>query len=143
MGYTIYIKENDKYVPYLVLTYNYNNTNNALCLRKNVIGGENGYIEDYNGTIAKDIVYDGWLEMQSDVKYQETDVDKYLVNEFPKRFDTRLLNQIYNTELSFSEYGYEKGKYNNYEINRKFFILSLTELNSASRQYDNQTKNKW
>lgn len=142
LGYTIYLKENDKNVPYLVLTYNYNNTNNALCLRKNVVGGENGYIEDYNGTIAKDKVYDGWLEMTYGVKYQETDVDKYLVEEFTKRFDTRLLNQIYNTELSFSEYGYEKGKYNNYEINRKFFILSLTELNDYSAHYDNQTKNK-
>lgn len=137
-GYTIYIKENSKYVPYLVLTYNYNNTNDALCLRKNVVGGENGYVEDYNGTISKNKVYDGWLEMEGYVKYQETDVDKYLTEEFPKRFDTRLLNQIYNTELSFSKYGYEEG----YEINRKFFILSLTELNYSSAAYDNQTKNK-
>lgn len=49
LGYTIYIKEDNQYVPYLVLTYNYNNTNNALCLRKNVVGGSK-YIEDYNGT---------------------------------------------------------------------------------------------
>lgn len=143
LGYIIHIKENDKYVPYLVLTYNYNKTNNALCLRENVVGGEKGYIEDYNGTIAKDRVYDGWLEMASHVKYEETDVDKYLTGEFLKRFDSKLLNQIYNTELSFSEYGYEKGKYNNYEINRKFFILSLTELNDRSgAYYDHQTKNK-
>ena len=140
LGYTIHIKENNEYVPYLVLTYNYNGTNNALCLRKNVVGGSK-YIEDYNGTIAKDRVYDGWMEMQHDTKYQETDIDKYLTGEFLKRFDTKLLSKICNTELSFSEYGYEKGVYHNYEINRQFFILSLTELNYSGANRDNQTKN--
>lgn len=140
LGYTIYIKEDNEYVPYLVLTYNYNNTNNALCLRKNVVGGSK-YIEDYNGTISKDRIYDGWLEMQSDAKYQETDVDKYLTGEFLKRFDTNLLSKICNTKLSFSEYGYEKGVYHNYELNRQFFILSLTELNYRGTNHDNQTKN--
>lgn len=53
-----------------------------------------------------------------------------------------LMPTIYNTELSFSEYGYEKGVYNNYEINRKFFILSCTELNNYGINRDNQTKNK-
>lgn len=140
LGYTIYIKEDNEYVPYLVLAYNYNNTNNALCLRKNVVGGSK-YIEYYNGTIAKDRIYDGWLEMQSDTKYQETDVDKYLTGEFLERFDTKLLGRISNTELSFSEYGYEKGLYYNYEIGRQFFILSLTELNYSGINRDNQTKN--
>ena len=140
LGYTIYIKENNQYVPYLVLTYNYNNTNHALCLRKNVVGGSE-YIEDYNGTIVKDRIYDGWLKMQHDTKYQETDVDRYLTGEFLKRFDTNLLSKISNTELSFSEYGYEKGVYHNYEINRQFFILSLTELNYGGINRDNQTKN--
>lgn len=139
LDYTIYIKENDKYMPYLVLTYDYNNTNNALCLRKNVVGGENGYIEDYNGTIAKAKVYDGWVKMQNHFKYQETNVDKYLNGDFKKKFDSNLLDNIYDTELSFSEC--ENGNYNNYEINRKFFILSLTELN-YDLSFDNKTKNK-
>lgn len=139
-GNTIYIKENDIYTPYLVLTYNYNGTNNALCLRKNVIGGEGGYIEDYNGTIAKSKVYDGWMGMQSGVKYEETDVDKYLTGNFLKGIDARLSDKICDTELSFSQYGYESGVYDNYEINRKFFLLSLTELGCDN--YDNQTKNR-
>lgn len=140
LGYTIYIKENNEYVPYLVLTYNYNDTNNALCLRKNVVGGSE-YIEDYNGTIAKDRIYDGWMEMQHNTKYQETDVDKYLTGDFLKRFDTKLLGKICNTQISFSEYEYEKGVYHNYEINRQFFILSLTELNYSGTKLDNKTKN--
>ncbi len=140
LGYTIYIKEYNEYIPYLVLTYNYNGTNNALCLRKNVVGGSN-YIEDYNGTIAIDRIYDGWLEMQHDTKYQETKIDKYLTGEFLERFDTKLLKKICNTELNFSEYGYEKGVYHNYEINRQFFILSLTELNYSGANHDNKTKN--
>lgn len=140
--YTIYIKENEQYVPYLVLAYNYNHTNNAIVLRKNVIGGQEGYIEDFNGTISKDKIYDGWIEMQKGVKYQETDVDRYLTGEFLRRFDSKVLNKIANTQLSFSKYGYEAGVYDNDEIKRQFFILSLTELNDASAYQDHQTKNK-
>jgi len=133
-GYTIYIKENNEYIPYLVLTYNYNKTNNTLCLRKNVIGRETGYIEDYNGTISKDIVYNSWLLMKNNVRYEENDVDKYLTGEFLERFDNKLLSNILNTKLTFFEYDENR----EYEINRKFFILSFSELDS----YGNQTKSK-
>lgn len=142
LDYTIYINENDKYIPYLVLTYNYNKTNNCLCLRKNVIGGDNGYIIDFNGTVIKDKIYKDWIEMDGYDKYEETDVDKYLSGEFKKKFDNNFLSKIYDTQLSFSEYDYNNEKYKNYEINRKFFILSLTELNAYGSSFDNKTKNK-
>lgn len=142
LDYTIYINENDKYIPYLVLTYNYNKTNNCLCLRKNVIGGENGYIIDFNGTVVKDKIDKDWIEMDGYDKYEETDVDKYLSGEFEKKFDDNFLSKICNTQLSFSEYDYNNEKYKNYEISRKFFILSLTELNAYGSSFDNKTKNK-
>lgn len=142
LDYTIYINENDKYIPYLVLTYNYNKTNNCLCLRKNVIGGENGYIIDFNGTVVKDKIDKDWIEMDGYDKYEETDVDKYLSGEFENKFDDNFLSKICNTQLSFSEYDYNNEKYKNYEISRKFFILSLTELNAYGSSFDNKTKNK-
>ena len=39
-NYVVYIKENNKYVTYIVLDNNYNNTNNTLLIRENVLGGE-------------------------------------------------------------------------------------------------------
>lgn len=116
------------------ISYDYNKTNNTLCLRKNVIGRETGYIEDYNGTISKDIVYNSWLLMKNNVRYEENDVDKYLTGEFLERFDNKLLSNILNTKLTFFEYDENR----EYEINRKFFILSFSELDS----YGNQTKSK-
>lgn len=137
--YTVYIKEDLEYIPYLVLTYNYNKTGDALCLRKNIIGGKNGYIVDYNGTIAEDKIYDEWLNMYSYHDYEQTDIDKYLNGEFLNKIDKDMLNKISNTNLSFSDY--ENGVYNNYDITRKFFILSLTEL-GISTSFDNKSKNK-
>ena len=139
--YTVYIKESDKYIPYLVLTYNYNKTGNALLLRKNVIGGENGYTEELNGTIATDKVDNDWLPMSGNMYYYDTEVDKFLSDNFIKRFENDLLDKIVNTSLSFSDFSI--GRYSNYEINRKFFVLSVTELNSDyARDNDNKTENK-
>lgn len=135
---SIYIKENNEYITYLVLTYNYNNTKNALCLRKNVVGGQNGYIEDYNGTISKNIVYNNWIKMQNNVRYEETNVDKYLTGDFLNRFNSELLNKICNTHLNVSNY--ENGEYNSYVLDRQFFILSFTELDESGSSYDNQSK---
>ena len=139
--HTVYVKENDKYTPYLVLTYNYNRTGNALLLREKVIGGENGYTEEINGTIATDKVDKDWLEMSGNIYYYDTEVDKYLSDNFVKRFENNLLNKIVDTSLSFSNFS--NGLYDNYKINRKFFVLSVTELNSNyAHDNDNKTENK-
>ena len=72
--------------------------------------------------------------MKNNVRYEENDVDKYLTGEFLERFDNKLLSNILNTKLTFFEYDENR----EYEINRKFFILSFSELDS----YGNQTKSK-
>ena len=92
--HTVYVKENDKYTPYLVLTYNYNRTGNALLLRERVIGGENGYTEEMNGTIATDIVDNDWLSMSGNLYYYHTEVDKFLSDNFVKRFENDLLDLL-------------------------------------------------
>lgn len=76
--------------------------------------------------------------MQSYLKYEETDIDKYLTGEFQTRFDTNLLNKICDTNLNF--YRYENDISNNYEVTRKFFILSVKKLNANSIN-DAKTKN--
>ena len=60
-GYTVYIQENSKYVPYLVLTNNYNG--NTLLLRKDILDE----LRAYNDYFAY---------------YKDSIIDKYLNNEF-------------------------------------------------------------
>jgi len=121
----VYIKENEKYVAYLVLHNNFNGTGNTYLLRENVIGGTDGYIEDYNGSIMKETIYNGQLKMKKYARYETTEVDNFLNNEFLQRFDEFLLDKILDTELLLYDSALER---NVYTIKRKFFIPSLTEL---------------
>lgn len=116
-GYTVYIKENGKYTPYFVLDKNYMRTGNVLVLRKNIVGGEKGFTEDYNGTIAKDKIYDGQMTFG--------DAEVFLEEEFPKRFDKAFLDAVCLAELEYYDVFEEAADTVTYE---RFFMLSGKEL---------------
>lgn len=134
----IYLLEDGQYIPYLVLHNNYSNNSDTLLLRKNVIGNDEYYI-DYNGSITTEKIYKSHLEMSNVENYEESAVDDFLLNIFPQKFDQSFLNIVNNTKLSFSLFN--NGNYNNYEINRQFFILSFLELNTTD-VYQNKSNNK-
>lgn len=134
----VYLLEDGKYVPYLVLHNNYSNNDDTLLLRNNVIGNDEYYM-DYNGSIMIEKVYNSHLEMSNYIDYEKTAVDNFLLNTFPKKFEEKLLNIINNTEISISLNN--DGKYNNTKLNRKFFVLSFLELNTTDT-WDNQSTNK-
>lgn len=134
----VYLLEDGKYIPYIVLHNNYSNNFDTLLLRKNVIGNDEYYI-GYNGTIMTEKIYKSHLLMSDFEEYEDTEVDKFLLNIFPQRFEQNFLNIINNTKLDFSLYN--NGNYSNTEINRKFFILSFIELNTTDT-WENQSTNK-
>lgn len=134
----VYLLEDGKYIPYIVLHNNYSNNFDTLLLRKNVIGNDE-YYTGYNDSIMTEKIYKSHLLMSDFEKYEDTEVDKFLLNIFPQRFEQNFLNIINNTKLAFSLYS--NGNYNNAEINRKFFILSFLELNTTDA-WENQSTNK-
>lgn len=134
----VYLLEEGKYIPYIVLHNDYSNNSDTLLLRKNVIGNDEYYM-GYNGTIMTEKIYKSHLEMSNFEDYENTAVDNFLLNIFPQRFEQNFLDVINNTKLSISLYN--DGNYNNSEINRQFFILSFLELNTTDT-WQNQSTNK-
>lgn len=104
--YIVYVKEMEKYCPYLVLCNDYDHTGNSLLLRENILNEPK-------------------VQMNNE-RYDESYVDTYLSEKFIYVFDDKLIQKINDTELRFSQ------KINNikkvYTINRKFFILSNSEI---------------
>ena len=134
----VYLLEDGKYIPYIVLHNNYSNNSDTLLLRKNVIGNDE-YYTGYNGSIMTEKLYKSHLEMSNFENYENTAVDNFLLNVFPQKFEQNFLNIINNTKLTLSLYN--NGDYNNSTINRKFFILSFLELNTIDT-WENQSANK-
>lgn len=134
----VYLLEDGKYIPYIVLHNNYSNNEDTLLLRKNVIGNDDYYV-GYNGSIMTEKIYKSHLEMSNFTDYENTAVDNYLLNIFPKKFEQKFLDIINNTKLSISLNN--DGIYHNTELNRQFFILSLLELNTTDT-WQNKSMNK-
>lgn len=107
-GYTVYIKESSKYVPYLVLTSNYNG--NALLLRKEVL--------------EEDHIFNKYIGY-----YRESLIDKFLNSEFLSTLDPEIKNNIINTEITITkESSLGIAGTDTENIKRKVFLLSCTEV---------------
>lgn len=109
-GYTVYLQEDSKYIPYLVLTNDYNG--NTLLLRKETLDESKQY-SDY-------IAY-----------YKDNIVDKYLNDEFYellgyKEKETILYSNIEITKEDATSM--ESDREGVEEINRRVFLLSVTEV---------------
>jgi hypothetical protein len=110
--YTVYIEENDEFVPYLVLTSDYNG--NTMLLRKYVLEEERPYNED-----------------SQEVFYENSLVDKFLNDEYIKTLSDYVQDNIVNTQVLVTRtFINDIGNLNveAYPIERKVFLLSYTEL---------------
>ena len=110
-GYTVYIKENLTFVPYLVLTDNYNG--NVLLLRKYVLNEE----KIFNPSKR----YSGY--------YENSSIDEYLNKDFFNNFHPEVQNKIIDSKLVITA----KSSVGicgttTTDITRKVFLLSYTEL---------------
>lgn len=110
-GYTVYIKENSAFVPYLVLTSDYNGQ--ALLLRKELLaeGRSFNYGNGYLGY------------------YKDSSIDKFLNSVFLTTLEPEIQKSIVDSEItitSTSSLGFVGKDTEN--IFRKVFLLSYTEV---------------
>lgn len=105
----VYLKENDIYVPYLILDENYRG--NILLLRKDVMN-EFRSISDYSS------------------EYEDSYIDTYLSDEYLDLFSDEIIKQIVSIdiEVTSKEALYQAGK-DTHTISRKAFLLSYDEVN--------------
>lgn len=113
-GFTVYIKEDGAYTPYLVLTNKYGTKDNVLLLRKYVMDED----QPYN---KKEIKPD----------YATSDIDRYLDEDFLNLFEPDFKNKILESEVTIympsSKWNLEEDL-RMVNIYRKSFLLSLTEI---------------
>ena len=113
-GYRVYIKEDDKYCPYLVLTNNYNG--NCLLLREYLLN-EFTY---YN------------LSGEYGSYYKNSHIDEYLNNVYYQRLSDDLKNIIINSQIEITtKNAIDTHKKETEIISRKIFLLSANEVNSG------------
>lgn len=123
LGYTIYIEENNEYVPYLVLSNDYKG--NTLFLRKYVLDEPKPYRLVYND------LNDGG---RFSAYYENNFIDNFLSNEFINSLSSKTREVITESEItitakqSLGVFGKETTT-----IKRKIFLLSFSELNGRSR----------
>lgn len=108
-NYTVYLFENDKPIPYFVVTNNYNG--NTLLMRKNTITE----LREFNG-------YSSY--------YKNSDVDVFLNNEFYNIFSKTIKDTIVDTEIEITSQTALNTHGNQTEtMKTKVFLLSFEELN--------------
>jgi hypothetical protein len=111
-SYRIGIEEDGKLVPYLVLTDDYNG--DCLLLREYLLDEPRKY------NIAKK--FSGY--------YEDSEIDKYLNEEFINRFTSEFRNSIINSIIVITDINSLGGQgKNTISINRKVFLPSFTEMN--------------
>ena len=115
--YTIMIKEDNDYIPYYVLTDNYNGTGNCLLLRKNLIEDNIPFCN----------------EKYDSVYYNGCYVNYYLSNEYKKHYDSSFLCHVKDTDVIITgSEGITAAEHKLGIVNSKFFILSQKEVTGAS-----------
>jgi hypothetical protein len=111
-GYTLYIKENSKFVPYLVLTSNYNEQ--ALLLRKDLLNDCHTYNDETYG-------YSGY--------YRDSTIDKFLNQDFLTTVDAKIQSDIVDSEITITAKSSMAITGEDTEsITRKVFLISATEI---------------
>ena len=129
LGFTVYVSENGKYEPYLVLTNDYDD--NVLLLRKHVLQ------EPFR--IKKDANWHG----SRGSYYPKSEVDFFLNNSFLQVFAQSVLNIISETNVVVTtEKSLEGGGgFSETEIiKRKVFVLSVTEFGIKSGMANKEGK---
>ncbi len=112
LGYTVYLKENDTYVPYLVLTSDYNE--HALLLRKELLEENHVFHEDGYGYASY---------------YKDSAIDRFLNEEFVQLLEPEIQEAIVESEIIITaKESIGKAGEETELIERKVFLLSYAEL---------------
>lgn len=113
----VYINENDEYVPYLVITSDYNG--NTLLLRKYVLSELKPYEE--HGEL--------WARYEYGSYYEESSIDEFLNTEFWDSLSERTKELIVDSTIEVTDMeSYDEWNYKTHEISRRIFLLSSVEL---------------
>lgn len=112
LGYTVYLMENEEYVPYLVLTNDYDGS--VLLLREYLL--------------PDSLVYD--TEERYTGYYENSSIDEYLIGEFFSPFSSDMQEKIIDSQITITDLS-SLGSCGTKttQIIRKVFLLSHTELN--------------
>lgn len=111
-GYTVYLKEDSEYVPYLVLTSDYNGQ--ALLLRKELLDEDHVFHEDGYGYASY---------------YKESAIDRFLNEEFVVLLEPKIQEAIVKSEIIITaKESIGKAGEETEMIERKVFLLSYAEL---------------
>ncbi len=123
----VYIREHETYVPYLVLTSDYDG--NVLLLRKNLLPETMQYKP--SKYVQEEGVPGGWTNWEYGAYYEESSIDAFLNTEFPKVFSPGVQEAIRDTTIEVTDKAsYEEETWANvtHTIERKVFLLSAAEL---------------
>ncbi|MCM1282712.1 MAG: DUF6273 domain-containing protein [Muribaculaceae bacterium] len=113
----VYIKENDEYVPYLVLTSDYNG--NTLLLRKYVLPELRAYKEHEAG----------WGSNENGSYYEKSTIDDFLNSAFLDSLSEETRELVVDSTIEVTDMDrYHEWEYVTHEISRKVFLLSSVEL---------------
>ena len=112
--YTIYIQENERYIPYLVLTNDYEGY--TLVMRKHVLDEEVPY----------------YLDFLKRPTFEGSYLDEYLNSIYLETIEEKTREKIVNEEIIVLKFGQLPNSPNfgpvEYKIKRKVFLLSYREL---------------
>ncbi len=125
----VYIKENNEYIPYLVLESNYGGGGSVLLLRENVLPEPMPYRPSPYGE-SKEGLGGPWAWQDYGSYYETSSIDKYLDKDFLKVFSPVVQEAIAATAIEVTDmesYG-DKWAKATHMIERKVFLLSAVEL---------------
>jgi hypothetical protein len=112
-GYTVYLKENGEYEPYLVLSKNYNGDGEVLLLRQ--------YLLDELRIYNSDEAYGAY--------YENSKIDRFLNKRFLKTLESNVQTKIVTSNLEITdEFSIGSVGDETITIPRKAFLLSHTEM---------------
>lgn len=126
----VYIKENNEYIPYLVLESDYGGGGNVLLLRENVLPELMQYQPSPHGE-AIGALSAPWTTYDYGSYYEKSSIDQYLSTDFPKFFSPAVQESIVTTTIEVTDiesYSGEKSGKATHMIERKVFLLSAVEL---------------
>ena len=122
LGYTVYVQESGEYVPYLVLTNDFNGSRNVLLLRQYLLDDRRAY--RYLNEV--------W-QFDVDVVaayYGDSDIDAFLNSEFYEKLCSVTRDSIIDSSIEITAMeSIGIGGRNTININRKIFLLSWIEVN--------------
>ena len=114
----VYLKEGDTFVPYLVLTSDYQG--NVLLLRKNLLENTMPYKENENI---------GWTSEQYGSYYEESSVDQFLNTQFLELLSKTVKSLMVSSSIEITDKeSYSDGIRKLHTISRDVFLLSANEL---------------